>query len=236
MGEGRNKVSRLPCYPIPHTADATELLFEKCYLSHVLLKIHTQEDLKNLKGLEKKAVLAQKQYARSWNKRDSKKLYKVRRISAFSSSKAAFDHILRTEMIKTSKNWGVPRRLQKAIENAQMALVGQTEYFCSPRAPDFSSLFSLLQFPFRKPYMVPSTWLAGTWSSVWTLVACISSRCPSCSLCGLSLWRGSKLTETKKQVFHILGASPLVSVQLCLQMVLMDVAPLLGYLQSLKKS
>lgn len=71
----------------------------------------------------------------------NKKLYKVRHIRAFLSSKAAFDNILRTETGKASEYWRVPRRLQKAIGKDLTPLVGQIEY---PSCPRF-----LISFPFE---------------------------------------------------------------------------------------
>lgn len=42
--------------PMPQIADATELLLKKMLASRVMLKIHTEKDLENLKVLEKQAV------------------------------------------------------------------------------------------------------------------------------------------------------------------------------------
>lgn len=41
---------------MPQIADATELLLKKMLASRVMLKIHTEKDLENLKVLEKQAV------------------------------------------------------------------------------------------------------------------------------------------------------------------------------------
>lgn len=59
--------------------------------------------------------------------RTTKKLYKVRHIRSFLSSKAASDDIFRTQGGKASENCIVPRRLQKAIEKGLITLVGQIE-------------------------------------------------------------------------------------------------------------
>lgn len=68
--------------------------------SHVMLKIHTEKDLENLKVLEKQAV---EKHTDIYTQQQ-KKLYKVRHIRAFLISKAAFDNIFRTEIRKASEN------------------------------------------------------------------------------------------------------------------------------------
>ena len=102
-------------------------------------------------------------------KEDRKKLYKVRHISAFLSSKIASDNIARTEMRKAPKNRGVPKKLQKTIENALMALVGQTECLYCPHPPDFSSLL----FPFA--ISLQKTLHGHFYTANLNLVLCVTS-------------------------------------------------------------
>lgn len=71
---------------MPQIADTTELLFKKMLASRVMLKIHTEKDLENLKVLEKQAV---EKHTPIYTQQQYKKLYKVRHIRAFLNAKAA---------------------------------------------------------------------------------------------------------------------------------------------------